>query len=638
MSFFLRHRVVSLGVLLLVALMPFGAASASGSAAPDHQPVHSWQGPWLHSEDGHGLLAAALHPGPARWVAPLQPRVAGVANSANSSNWSGQIASGSTFNSVTGDWVVPPVKRTTTFEASTTWIGIDGGASSPNSILQTGTAQLTRGGANTYYAWYEIFPSPTVELYRVSPGDHMGAVISQVSGTDWSVTITDQTSGKTFAGPLTYTGPGDSAEWIEELPTTTNPPQPYLANFGSVQFTQTAFTALPRYRVSPIDMVDGGGNVIAQTGSRSSGSFTITYVPEPTTTAVSANPATSSSGTPVTYSATVGSAGPPPTGTVTFADGSTTLCTAKVSGGRGSCTATNTPQGAGVVQGSYSGDANSTSSSGTAGVNVLAPPPRPQHGYWLVGSDGGIFTFGSAQFYGSTGNLHLQRPVVGITPTRDRGGYWLDASDGGIFAFGDAGFYGSIPGLGLAPAGSGIAQSLNAPIVAMVPSADGRGYFMVASDGGVFAFGDARFAGSCPGIGGCAGAAVAVMPDASGNGYWLVTQSGNVYAFGDAPFYGSPGQQSVPVTSAVRTPDGRGYWILFANGAIASYGDAAEFGMPAGQMGGVNPATAIFPTSDGGGYWVAAADGAVANFGDAPNDGSMLGTSLNGSIIAGTGW
>jgi hypothetical protein len=92
------------------------------------------------------------------------------------------------------------------------------------------------------------------------------------------------------------------------------------------------------------------------------------------------------------------------------------------------------------------------------------------------------------------------------------------------------------------------------------------------------------------------------------------------------------------VTSAVRTPDGKGYWILFANGAIANYGDAGNFGSPAGQLGGLNPATAIFTTSDGGGYWVAAADGGVQNFGDAPNDGSMLGTNLNGSIIAATGW
>jgi len=118
----------------------------------------------------------------------------------------------------------------------------------------------------------------------------------------------------------------------------------------------------------------------------------------------------------------------------------------------------------------------------------------------------------------------------------------------------------------------------------------------------------------------------------------VVTKTGNVYAFGDAPSLGSPGPQSVPVTSAVRTPDGKGYWILFANGEIAHFGDAANFGAPAGQFGGLNPAAAIFTTSDGAGYWVASADGAVSNYGDAPNYGSIVGTHLNGSIIAGTGW
>jgi hypothetical protein len=283
-----------------------------------------------------------------------------------------------------------------------------------------------------------------------------------------------------------------------------------------------------------------------------------------------------------------------------------------------------------------------TSASGdftVTGGPVPAPPaPAPTYGYWLVGSDGGIFNFGSAQFYGSTGSLKLQRPVVGISPTTNKGGYWLVASDGGIFAFGDAGFFGSIPGDGLAPAGSGRPHSLNAPIVAMVPSSDGGGYFMVASDGGVFAFGDARFAGSCPGIGGCSGAAVAVVPDASGNGYWLVTQTGNIYAFGDAPFYGAPGNPGSPVTSAVRTANGGGYWVLLANGAVYAYGDAVGRGGPVGAVGGLNPASAIFADADGGGYWVASANGGVFSYGDAPDDGSMLGSHLNGSIIAASGF
>jgi hypothetical protein len=228
--------------------------------------------------------------------------------------------------------------------------------------------------------------------------------------------------------------------------------------------------------------------------------------------------------------------------------------------------------------------------------------------------------------------------VVGIVPTKDDGGYWLDASDGGVFSFGDTQFYGSIPGLGLHPAGSGLPNSLDAPIVGMVPSNDDGGYFMVASDGGVFAFGDAHFAGSCPGIGGCSGAAVAVMPDASGNGYWLVTQTGSIYTFGDASYYGAPGNTGSPVTSAVRTPNGGGYWILTANGTVYSYGNAGNYGDAAGAFGGLNPATAIFTTSDGGGYWIASANGTVEPYGDAPNDGGMSGTHLNGSIIAATGF
>ncbi len=271
-------------------------------------------------------------------------------------------------------------------------------------------------------------------------------------------------------------------------------------------------------------------------------------------------------------------------------------------------------------------------------IDVASPPPPPQHGYWLVGSDGGIFSFGSAGFYGSMGAITLQRPVVGIVPTANRGGYWLDASDGGVFSFGDTQFYGSIPGLGLHPAGSGLPNSLNAPIVGMVPSHDQAGYFMVASDGGVFAFGDAKFAGSCPGIGGCSGAAVAVMPDASGNGYWLVTATGNVYTFGDAPYFGAPGRQVSPITSAVATPDGKGYWILDGGGQVFAYGDAANLGnVAAGATGGLNPASAIFATSDGGGYWVADALGKVFTFGDAPNDGDMSATHLNGPIIAASG-
>ncbi|MDA8276425.1 MAG: hypothetical protein M0029_13800, partial [Actinomycetota bacterium] len=51
--------------------------------------------------------------------------------------------------------------------------------------------------------------------------------------------------------------------------------------------------------------------------------------------------------------------------------------------------------------------------------------------YWLVASDGGIFSFGGAPFYGSMGGHPLNKPVVGMAATPDEGGYWEVASDGG---------------------------------------------------------------------------------------------------------------------------------------------------------------------------------------------------------------
>ncbi|HVW34854.1 MAG TPA: VCBS repeat-containing protein [Acidimicrobiia bacterium] len=106
-------------------------------------------------------------------------------------------------------------------------------------------------------------------------------------------------------------------------------------------------------------------------------------------------------------------------------------------------------------------------------------------GYRLMASDGGVFAFGNAAFFGSTGAIRLNQPIVGGVPTSSDNGYWFVARDGGIFNYGDAKFFGSTGALSLAQ-----------PVVGMRATPSGRGYWFVARDGGIFNFGDAEFCGS----------------------------------------------------------------------------------------------------------------------------------------------
>jgi len=243
--------------------------------------------------------------------------------------------------------------------------------------------------------------------------------------------------------------------------------------------------------------------------------------------------------------------------------------------------------------------------------NFSAVLSRPKLGYWLVGRDGGIFSFGDAPFLGSTGNIHLNQPIVGMAANPAGTGYWFVASDGGVFAFGDAPFYGSTGSI-----------HLNKPIVGMAAMPSGQGYYLVASDGGIFAFGpDAKFRGSTgniklnkPIVG------MAVAPN--GRGYWLVASDGGVFAFGNgADFFGSTGNIKLnqPIVGLAPTNSNKGYWFVAADGGIFSFGDAAGF---TPQLGG-SPVTGVTAAPDGKGLWVTRANGQVNGYGSVPSLGSL---------------
>jgi cell wall-associated NlpC family hydrolase len=184
--------------------------------------------------------------------------------------------------------------------------------------------------------------------------------------------------------------------------------------------------------------------------------------------------------------------------------------------------------------------------------------------FWLTTPAGHLYAFGASD-YGDPGGSTLKAPIVTMFPSWAERGYWMVASDGGVFAYGAAHFYGSTGSL-----------HLNKPIVGMSPTPDQHGYWLVASDGGIFSFGDAHFYGSTGGIT-LNKSIVGMARTTDGKGYWLVASDGGVFAFGDTRFYGSTaGRTGDPVEKLVPTSSEHGYWVVQQDGTVTPFGDASS--------------------------------------------------------------
>jgi hypothetical protein len=208
---------------------------------------------------------------------------------------------------------------------------------------------------------------------------------------------------------------------------------------------------------------------------------------------------------------------------------------------------------------------NSTDCGLNEDGTVIAPNDDSRNA-WVADSVGHVFGESDlsgppANNFGDASGLPLNKPVVGMTPTSDGQGYWLVASDGGIFDYGDAGFFGS--------AGS---IHLNQPIVGMSVSPGGQGYTLVASDGGVFNYGDSQFYGSLPGVlkpGQVLNSPIeGIVNTPDGGGYWMVAADGGIFTFGDAPFLGSLGSEHLASPIAGMFANGNGYTLVAQDGTL----------------------------------------------------------------------
>jgi hypothetical protein len=215
-------------------------------------------------------------------------------------NWAGYIIAADlqtpqrTVTEISAAWVVPTAALSTDDTFSAIWIGIGGQFTGDTSLIQCGTEQDSINGQLVYSAWYELLPrtSITIRNMFVSAGDQMQASIQLADPTinQWSINMTDITTGISFQNNFFYNSNRLSAEWIVERPTV-NRVISSLANFGSATFTNCqatvnsllgTITSFPAQEVVMYSSTSPGANSIQLTDvsnlSVDGSSFTVSYL------------------------------------------------------------------------------------------------------------------------------------------------------------------------------------------------------------------------------------------------------------------------------------------------------------------------------------------------------------------------
>lgn len=288
----LRSLAASLPVLgMLIAFAPAaGASPRQAQAGLDRGATVAARTALEH------LLAEKYAPGrslPGRAVSSRRPQVRGL-TSVHSANWAGYAdvpTAGTTYTTVATSWTEPAVTCTAATTYSAAWVGLDGFANS--TVEAAGTMSECWNGIPTYYTFWEMYPTTTVELVgdTVHPGDAITASVVK-SGSNFTLKVTDGTTPAARIAPgarpaLTFNSfintqicagcPGASAEVIHGKPTPLSSIDGYpvsdfhdwtvpstVVKSGSVSGTVATFSN------DQITMVDSAGQIQAQAGGLNS--------------------------------------------------------------------------------------------------------------------------------------------------------------------------------------------------------------------------------------------------------------------------------------------------------------------------------------------------------------------------------
>jgi hypothetical protein len=188
---------------------------------------------------------------------------------------------------INGTWIVPTVNLCAADTYSSAWIGI--GGQLDKTLIQIGTEHNSVKGKSQYNAWYEMLPDYAIRIYDfdVSPGDTITASINliDVQNNEWSLQITDVTSGHVFTKKVFYDSTQLSGEWIVERPLVNNQ-MSSLTDFGSVTFTHASLNVSCRndslgcFRYTRVNMANERGGQLASVSQvcNNGTSFTVYFV------------------------------------------------------------------------------------------------------------------------------------------------------------------------------------------------------------------------------------------------------------------------------------------------------------------------------------------------------------------------
>jgi len=188
---------------------------------------------------GASAAIAELRPGGPIHLVRAGTNVGGApSHQADSMNWSGYAATTGTYTSVSASWTEPSGMCGRGSQYSSFWVGLDGYSS--GTVEQTGSDTDCSRGRAVYYAWYEMYPDPSVTYSEtVQPGDQFNAAVTYRGSNTFSLFIQDTTQGWSHTAIGTMAGAArSSAEVIVEAPCCSFSGSILpLADFGTVDVT-----------------------------------------------------------------------------------------------------------------------------------------------------------------------------------------------------------------------------------------------------------------------------------------------------------------------------------------------------------------------------------------------------------------